>query len=423
MCRGDEGLSGIMTRMSKGAGTCVGTVAAAGKRITGVVAGGVVAVGRLLARPVETLELGAEEQPESASAGFGIVAGDEQETEQKESAQSQIRALESDRALESEVTVSVPNPGKFRQEDQGVKPQPSFVLSSVQSRHAGSLPTPLEEVVVGAAEETSGSSLTIHRNSPSNEKASVRTEEQPFEVEASGFGAIADEEVRSAFFANESQRIIFRRALCDITNQAPAVRADAVKTIADIGHELSVRVLVNQLAREPSAQVRQECVKALTSLQTTEVLSAVERALSDRAALVRLTAVWGLYRMAGAESGPALVGMFSDESAEVRRRAVTCISWLGQEQLGVELLPLLEDSSVLVRLAAVEAMGNLRCRRGVAALIEHLNDPETAVRKAILGALSTITGKKMSGPFPRDNRSLQRLIARWREWWKEEQPG
>ena len=417
MCRGDEGLSGIMTSMSKGAGTCVGTVAAAGKRIAGVVVGGVVAVGCLLARPVETPELSAEEQTESTSEGFGIGAGDEQETEQKKSVKSQISALESD------LTVAKNKPDKFVQEDQGVKPQPSFVLSSVQSRYAGSLPTPLEEVVVGAAEAKSGSSIGIHRKSRTNEKAIVRTEAQPFEVEGSGFGAISDEEVRSAVFDTESQRIIFRRALCDISNQSQAVRADAVKTIAGIGHDLSVRVLVNQMSRDPSAQVRQECVKALTTLQRTEGLSAVEVALSDRAALVRLTAVWGLYRMAGAESGPALVGMFSDESAEVRRRAVTCVSWLGQEQLAVELLPLLEDSSFLVRLAAVEAMGTLRCRRGVAALIEHLNDPEKAVRKAILGALGTITGKKMSGPFPRDNRSLERLIARWREWWKEEQRG
>ena len=126
------------------------------------------------------------------------------------------------------------------------------------------------------------------------------------------------------------------------------------------------------MASEPSAQVRQEYIKALTTLQMTEGLGAVEQALSDRAALVRLAAVWGLYRLAGAESGPALVRMFSDENKEVRRRAATCIGWLGQDELAVESLPLLDDSSVSVRLAVVEAMGNLRCRQGVTALIEHL---------------------------------------------------
>jgi len=488
MCRGNEELSGIMIGMSKGAGTCAGTVAAAGKKITGVVAGGVTAVGRLLTRPIKTPELIAEEQTESTSEGFGIGARDERETEQKKSAKSLIIALESDltaardqlkemqsraeetqfqialqlselqsekesllteleqarsqvneaavhdseakaraailKILETNLAAAQDNLYKSRKEDQGVKPQPSSVLSSVQTEHA--LPTPLEEVVVVAAEEGSGSS-TEAAAPRLNEKASGRTEEQSSqvvsEVETPTLPAMIDKEVRVAVFDNETKRVIFRRALSDIANQDPAVRADVVKAIAGIGHELSVRVLVNQMASEPSARVRQECIKALTALQMTEGLSAVEQALSDRAALVRLAAVWGLYRLAGAQSGPALVRMFSDEDVGVRRRAVTCIGWLGQEELAVELLPLLDDGSVSVRLAVVEAMGNLRCRRGVTALIERLNDPEKAVRKAVLGALKIITGKKMSGPFPRDKRSLQRLIARWRGWWKEERPG
>jgi len=483
MCRGNEKLSGITINMSRGAGACVGTVAVAGKKITGVVAGGVKAVGRLLTRPVETPELIAEEQTESTSEGFGVGARDEQ----KKWAKSLISALESDiaaargrlqemqgkaektqsqiasqlselqlekesllteleearseankatvqasevktrvTALESDLVAVQHHLEKSRKEED-TKPQPSSVLSPVQSRLVGTLPTPLEEVVVVAAEEESDSSIPIHRNTRLNEKASVRTEESRqvgvSEGQTPSLPAMIDKEVRAAVFDNETKRIIFRRALSDIANQDPAARADAVKTIAGIRHELSVRVLVNQMASEPSAQVRQECIKALTTLQMTEGLGAVEQALSDRAALVRLAAVWGLYRLAGAESVAALVRMFSDEDVEVRRRAVTCIGWLGREELAVKLLPLLDDSSVSVRLAVVEAMGNLRCRRGVTALIERLNDPEKAVRKAVLGALETITGKKMSGPFPREKRSLQRLIARWRGWWKEEQPG
>ena len=387
MCRGNEELSGIIASMSRCAGTCAGTVAAAGKEITGVVVGGVTAVGRLLTRPVKTAELIAEEQTKSTSKGFGVGAKNEEETEQKKSAKSLISALES-------------APAAARRE-----------LQEVQSK--------AEKTQFQTALETAA---TNH-----DENLSVKTEEQPSqvvsEVETPRLPAMTDKEVRAAVFDNETQRIIFTRALSDIANQAPAVRADAVRTIAGIHHELSVRVLSDQMASEPSAQVRRECIKALTRLQMTEGVGAVEQALSDRAALVRLAAVWGLYRLAGAESGPALVRMFSDEDVEVRRRAATCIGWLGQEELAVELLPLLDDSSVSVRLAAVEAIGNLCCRQGVTALIERLNDPEKAVRKAVLGALKTITGKKMSGPFPRDKKSLECLIVRWRGWWEEQQPG
>jgi len=112
--------------------------------------------------------------------------------------------------------------------------------------------------------------------------------------------------------------------------------------------------------------------------------------------------------------------MLSDEDQDVRRRAATCIGWLGREAFAVELLPLLADSSVSVRRAAVEAMGSLRCRQVVSALIERLNDPEESIRKAVLGAIQTITGKKMSGPSPKSKKSFERLVARWREWWKEE---
>jgi HEAT repeat protein len=115
--------------------------------------------------------------------------------------------------------------------------------------------------------------------------------------------------------------------------------------------------------------------------------------------------------------------MFSDEDEEVRRRAAACVGWLGRKKFAVKLLPFLADSSVSVRLAAVEAMDNLGSRQVVSTLIKRLNDPEESVRKAIVHALKTITGKRMHGQFPTDERSLQRLIVRWQEWWQEEHHG
>lgn len=231
------------------------------------------------------------------------------------------------------------------------------------------------------------------------------------------------EEVHVAVFPNAADRIIFRRALSDIASLDATMRADAVRTIAGVRHELSVKALIAQMAREPSPQVRQECIKALTTLEKKEGLPTIVHALNDRAALVRLAAVWGLYRLAGAESAPALKHLLSDEDEEVRRRAVTCIGWLGQEALAVELLPLMADRSVSVRRAAVEAMGNFHSRRVVSALIERMNDPEESVRKAVLSALKKITGNKISERFPPDEKSHQLLIARWREWWKEVRSG
>jgi HEAT repeat protein len=230
-------------------------------------------------------------------------------------------------------------------------------------------------------------------------------------------------EAQMAVFPNVADKIIFTKALSDIASHDPGMRADAARVIAGVRHKSSVKAIVAQMASEPSAQVRREYVKALMTLEMKEGVPAVERALTDQAASVRLAAVWALYHLAGVESAPKLANMFSDEDEEVRRRAAACVGWLGRKKFAVKLLPFLADSSVSVRLAAVETMANLRSRQVVSTLIKRLNDPEESVRKAIVHALKTITGKSMHGPFPTDERSLQRLIVRWHEWWQEEYHG
>jgi len=253
----------------------------------------------------------------------------------------------------------------------------------------------------------------------------VETKAQEFgpviaETSSSVPADVTIKEVNAADFDSATEKIIFINALSGISSPDKAIRVDAVKVMAGIRHELSARALVGQMAKEPAVQVRAECIKALAALNMKEGLPAIERALSEEAVSVRLAAVRGLYRLGGVTSAPELIRMLCDENEDIRRRTVTCIGWLGKEELAVELVPLLDDSSVSVRLAAVEAMGNLRSRKVVSALIEHLNDPEKIIRKAIISALKTITGKKMSGPFPRDEKSLQILIIRWRQWWEDE---
>ena len=140
---------------------------------------------------------------------------------------------------------------------------------------------------------------------------------------------ITAEDVQAADFKNGVERILFSKALSDFASQDTTRRADAAVAIADIHHELSHRLLISHIADEPSARVRQECIKALSTLESKEGLSTIEQALSDEAASVRLAAVWGLYRLAGKESIPALTRMLYDKDESVRRRAVTCIGWLG----------------------------------------------------------------------------------------------
>ena len=236
------------------------------------------------------------------------------------------------------------------------------------------------------------------------------------------FRHATSEEIEGIKFTGTAQKVLFTKALSDLTHQDAITRAHAAKAMGGIRHELSMRALATQFFREDSAQVRKECVNALAMLGMKEALPVVEHALNDSDGSVRIAAVKGEYRLAGAQSASALTRMLSDDSVEVRRMVATCIGWLGQEHLAVELVPLLRDKAARVRQAAVEAMGNLGSREVVFTLIEYLNDSDESVRKKLTDVLEQITGKKMGEGYPADEEGRQRLTARWRHWWKEE-PG
>jgi len=321
---------------------------------------------------------------------------------------SQLRALEAEN--ESDLAPVRRQPMGTRSGEIDAESQLPSAASAVQSEAGAALSDRGEEKVVVKPAEKVVSTM---------EASTAR----PAPAEAPSPPEVTLAEVRAAVFPNAADKTILTTAFCDIASQDAALRADAARAMAGVHHEFSVRALVAQLAREPSPEVQQECIKALVKLEMKDGLPAIERVLTNPSASVRLAAVWGLYRLGGVESASALARVLSDEDEEVRRRAATCIGWLGQEELAAQLLPLLDDNSVSVRRAAVEALGSLRSRQGVSALIERLNDPEESIRRAALTAIETITGKKMSESFPEDEKSHQLLTARWREWWKDEHPG
>lgn len=217
------------------------------------------------------------------------------------------------------------------------------------------------------------------------------------------------EEVRTAVFASEAEREILERALSGITAGSEEARMEAVEALGTIHHELSVRAVANRLLREPSAQVRAGCVGVLTSLEMKEALPAVEYALTDKVACVRLTAVQGVYRLAGAEAAAALINAFSDENENVRRRAVVLTAWLGQKDLAVELRVLLDDPSASVRKAAVEAISNLRSPQAISYLHRCLDDPDESIRNA---AQKAIEGTGLGDTFTADG-TFRRRSDRW----------
>ncbi|MHC4085599.1 MAG: HEAT repeat domain-containing protein [Planctomycetota bacterium] len=453
----DKGSSGVICVVSRQAGTFAGTSVAVSKRIAGCGVKTVATAKDWLKRPLKTLMPARDKKIRTTPEASALESMGEQETGRKKAAQTLIASLESKLAVtqrelkknqsnaektESKLTSRL---GELKAEKESLisdlKQMKSGVdeasiMENVVKKRITALETHLAETkrqLKKYRKEKKVKAVSIEQEiepameptvARSDDELNVKTEEQPsqgaVDAEMPSPVAVMDEEAKAGVFLNATDKIIFTRALSDFTSQDATVRADAAKTMACVRNELSVNALVTQMACESSAQVRQECIKALGTLEMEEALPTIERALADEAGSVRLAAVWGLYHLAGTKSAPALIRMLTDKNEEVRRRAATCIGWLDQEELAVKLLPLLNDNSVSVRRATVETMGNLRSRQVISSLIELLNDPAESVRKVVFIALEKITGKKMSKSLPKDEEGFEHLTARWQEWWKEE---
>ena len=448
---GNRGSSGIVCVVSKQAGTFAGTSVVISKKITGCGVKAVTTAKDWLRRPLKTLMPARDKKSKTTSESSALELTDDQERGRKKAAKSLIASLESKLAaaqhgLKKAQSNAEKTHSTLTSKLSDLKAEKESVISDLEQARNQANEAAVRQAELKTRVAALESDLTaaqrqlemprqkeeedaksqspsgISRTQPEEETALSAWAEEKAESAMEPTDAISDEElnVKGAVFPNATDKIIFTRALSDIASQDATVRADAAKTMAFVRHELSVKALVAQMACESSAQVRQECIKALGALEMDEALPTIERALADEAGSVRLAAVWGLYLLAGTKSAPALIRMFTDKNEEVRRRAATCIGWLGQEELAVELLPLLDDNSVSVRRAAAEAMGNLHSRQVVSSLIEQLNDPVESIRKVVFSALEKITDKKMSKSLPKDEEGFEHLIARWQEWWKEE---
>jgi len=442
----DKESSGMVCVVSKQAGAVAGTSVVISKKIADCGVKTIAAAKDCLKQPLKYLVPARDKKNRATFRASAIKSRDEQQTGRKKAAKALIAAMESDlaaarRELKKAQNAAEKSQSKLASQLDELKVEKEALITDLeQAKNQASEAATLEGEVktrVATLEYDLATaqrrSKTSHSEGAEAKVGSISTcvmeptaaqpiieKKTPKKTKKPTTAAVTEKQAQAAVFPNATDKIIFTRALSDIAGPDATVRADAAKTMAGIRHELSVKALSTQVGSDTSARVRLECANALTALEMQEGLPALEHALTDEASSVRLAAVWGLYRLAGPESTPALIRMFADNNEEVRRRAATCIGWLSKEELALELLPLLDDNSISVRRAAVEAMSNLRSRQVVSSLIERLNDPVESIRKVVLSAIETITGKKMSKSLPKDQKEIERLIARWQQWRKEQ---
>jgi HEAT repeat protein len=119
-----------------------------------------------------------------------------------------------------------------------------------------------------------------------------------------------------------------------------------------------------------------------------------------------------------AKAFDTLVRFAGDGSSTVREAAVFGLMF-GRDPRKIDpLLKAMRDNNGGVRGRACEALESVPDKRAVPALIEALADPEGAVRQPAIRVLESWTGQTLDYN-PHDPLHLGPTVAKWREWWRQ----
>lgn len=233
---------------------------------------------------------------------------------------------------------------------------------------------------------------------------------------------------RAAFFSSVDRTVLAKA----LVNLKPSVkessRIEAIRSLSQVRHELSLRAISHQLAEDCSPRVRAECVNTLTALAAREAEPAIASALLDPAPAVRLAAVRALYRLMGQSSSRLLICVLADEDENVRHRAGTCLGWLWDRSLLTDLQPFLMDTCARVRQVVLGGSADLPPSRRLSLLVDGVveeafrlfDNSDEWVRDRALRLLRLVSGQKTSSKLPADPIERQAMIDRWRAWWVNE---
>lgn len=167
-------------------------------------------------------------------------------------------------------------------------------------------------------------------------------------------------------------------------------RLGAARAVGRLEHKSSVDVLIPLLRSESDAEVRSEIAWALGSIEDSQAVEPLVRALDDASIMVRESAAWALGAI---ESSTAVTGLSraaSDGSPLVRERVAWALGNIERSAGVPALITLLADADPAVREQAAWGLGNIADDKALDALIALLDDRDVEVRRMAAWALSEI---------------------------------
>ncbi|NQT81894.1 HEAT repeat domain-containing protein [bacterium] len=170
------------------------------------------------------------------------------------------------------------------------------------------------------------------------------------------------------------------------------VRAEAATSLGLLRSKEAVIPLIQALdpTRERKRWVRRSAAEALGLIGDLQAKEPLMNALNDRETVVRVAAMFGLYKLGDTTKLELLERRAKDQDAEeeIREWAVRELGFIAAAQSVEILAEAMKDTSAAIRLAAAEALGKIPGGESLDALIAGLQDQDATVRGAIVGSLS-----------------------------------
>lgn len=176
-----------------------------------------------------------------------------------------------------------------------------------------------------------------------------------------------------------------------LADRDPSIRLFAARRLGRAGVPAAVETATRWISSPDVPLVdRQFGLDVLRDVPTLtdDARRALERALRDPEAAVRVAALDAVERHDAQPLLPAVLSVLDDESREVRLRAIRILAGRRDPRIALPLLSRADDADRQVRADAIRALGSHP--RATPALLRLLTDPADEVRAAAMDALAAL---------------------------------